>query len=63
MAALEMLIDEELTTGPQTLHEALTSASTVICLLGDEDTHASHTNFIPTIFRFAGASDAIVVIT
>ena len=54
---------EELALEPQTPHDLLMSASTVVDLEEDEGTHASDTNCISTMFRFASGPEAIVAVT
>ena len=54
--------DEELALEPRILHNALTPGSTVADPEEDEGTHASDTNCISTIFRFATGSEAFVAV-
>ena len=54
--------DEEVAPGVQTLSRALTPTLTIVDPEEDESTQASDTNCISTMFRFAGASDAIVAV-
>ena len=56
-------INEDLPSSPQSLSRTLTSGTTVANLEDDESTQASDTNCISTMFRFAGAPDAIVAVT
>ena len=56
-------IDEELASEPQTPSGISASATAMINLEDDGSTQASDTNCISTMFRFAGASDAIVAVT
>ncbi|KAF9782708.1 hypothetical protein BJ322DRAFT_1072149 [Thelephora terrestris] len=57
-------IDEELATLPQTpSSRTLSPANVSLNPEEEESTHASDTNCISTMFKFAGASDAVVALT
>ena len=56
-------IDEELAPGAQIIPGTLMSSPKMDGLDEDESTQASDTNCISTMFRFVGASDAIVAVT
>ena len=62
-ATLARSIDEELAPGLQTPSGTLTPTTTMDNLEDDESTQASDANCISTMFRFAGASDAITAVT
>ena len=62
-ATLARSIDEELASMPQTPSGTLTPATTMVNVEDEESTQASDTSCISTMFRFAGASDAIVALT
>ncbi|KAF9649334.1 hypothetical protein BDM02DRAFT_1867150 [Thelephora ganbajun] len=62
-ATLVRSIDEELASVPQTPSRTSTSVTTMVNPEDDESTQASDTNCISTMFRFAGAEDAIVAVT
>ena len=62
-ATLARSIDEELASRAQTPSGSLTPATTIVNPEDDESTQASDTNCISTMFRLAGAPDAIVAVT
>jgi len=62
-ATLVRSIDEEFASRPQTPSGKTASTTTMDSPEGEESTQASDANCISTIFRFAGAPDAIVAVT
>jgi len=56
-------INEDIPSSPQSLSRTLTPGTTITNLEDDESTQASDVNCISTMFRFAGAPDAIVAVT
>jgi len=61
-ATLHRSIDEEHSPDANIIPNTLTTAATMAKVEGDESTHASDTNCISTMFRFASGSDAIVAV-